>query len=60
MKTQKLRYRLLSAALTATMVFAMTPFVPPSAPANGADPPAARTVFLNIGPGGFNEGNTSL
>jgi hypothetical protein len=43
------------------MSLALAPFVPPSAPSAGADggPPPARTAFLNIGPGGFNEANTS-
>ncbi|MDR2087857.1 MAG: S-layer homology domain-containing protein [Clostridiales Family XIII bacterium] len=63
MKTHTLPCRLFSAALAAVLVFALTPFAPPGLSPSpvlaDGDPAPGRTVFLNAGPGGFNEGNTS-
>ncbi|MDR2133030.1 MAG: hypothetical protein LBP30_06765 [Clostridiales Family XIII bacterium] len=60
MKTHTLRCRIFSAALAALLTFVLAPLAPPSVTADDAPPPEPeRTVFLNVGPGGFNEGNTS-
>jgi hypothetical protein len=62
MVTRKSLYRLLSAALAILMVWSLLPVLGPERTRETAEAAAAtgeRTIFLNIGRGGFNEANTS-